>query len=438
MKINLNIKYTALIACCIAAYMLVYSCDKGVIPDLFGFSNYLNQDVTGYFKSIYEITFSSFGVLVAVIILGVQMIGDSSLRVNRVNLLESNFVIIFNTLALTLTTSSLISSILIHDFHSVGNISIAYFVLILFLIYLFSLIYLVYWIIQKSNPLKSIRKQIFNTKLVREEFDKLITNELIISIRKRDKNAYENLILKELVKKTISDLESDKSRALYPKTLKRIISVWKSGNIDATREGENWYFNEVWEGVREIYEYASNTKSDYRDYNELEFFTWEQIEYLKETKNVDGLLFAAQRFGEIFWYSLKNNCPNQHKISDLIWQYQDSDKVIEIPENADTNEEIKWDKILEFLNTLGSVMNASIDLKSIFLLKRVSFVNDQFIFNRLYVREFSLGDWQENYIIWQIYSLKNHYQLKAIETGLINELQKYYPFNNRDLISFCK
>ena len=99
-------KYIIWLAFWFIVYLIIRSTQSGFVPDCFNFSKFSETTTNDYFKLICEITSSIFAILMVVITLGYELLGKSSRRRKRFNILNKSWVAAYTSMVVVIIVIS--------------------------------------------------------------------------------------------------------------------------------------------------------------------------------------------------------------------------------------------------------------------------------------------------------------------------------------------
>lgn len=340
-----------------------------LFPDLLNLSS-INS--TSFFELLISATTSIFGILIAVILLTFEFVKHTAFRRKEKNILTNAIVTNIVSVAISVIILSLISYLSIQDFKQSNNLSIAYFLGFLFVIFIISIFPATKKILETANTLKNTKEEIQNLTL--EQFKEILTlkddkfiskdnkfalvrirHELLNSVRECDYEAY-TAILEELNNKAIELIGNGDNRQTTEIVFRGISFIWNAGNFEALRVGNYQFYETIWECVEELYEYAAKKKIYLLHFEFVDSFVRDFVKFCSRNKLGDSLSTAAKILSNIFKQNLKFNCPPQEEINELYYIYEDGNKMQHFISSS-----IQWDKINEFVSLINTIQTNAIE-----------------------------------------------------------------------------
>ncbi|MCD4664017.1 MAG: hypothetical protein K8R68_02025, partial [Bacteroidales bacterium] len=257
----------------VSIYLFICFHNPEIFPDWLNLSEI---DPSGYFELIILSTASIFGILIAVILLSFEFTIQSSLKHREDNILSNKYVTNIVSIAVSIIILGLISYSQIQVFNDSYELTLTYFIGLLFIAFIILIYPAARAILGTTNTLRESKKQIkslgldhFNdiyslskTKFISKDNTIALVNirhELTITVRNCDYEAY-TVLLQELNNKAIELIDSGQNRQITDTVFRGLSFIWKAGNFEALRVGNYQYFDTVWECVEELYEFASKKK----------------------------------------------------------------------------------------------------------------------------------------------------------------------------------
>lgn len=412
-------------------YFIIRNLNDGYFNDILNVSK---LEPTEYFGLIIGATSSIFGILIAVVLLTYELL---TTKKQEDYFLNSKYIINIFYFPISILILSFISYITIADFKQVNNLTIAYYIGFLFVVFLLGL----FWSIRKIlTELKIIKKLIKDIRSINiNNIIEFLPNQnkrfifkdsaiLLIKIRQEliqyiiecDYNAF-SLVLEELNKKAIELIDDGINRQRTDSILQAVTIIWQAGNLEALRVGNLKYFDTIWDCIEELYDYAAKSKIQLLHYNYLSRFIRHYSQFLIRKGLVDGLKKGVDTIAKSFEINLLENCPTQDRISDLYFAFEN--KTVE-PHYI--SEGIQWKKIMEFLWLIDSIYSSSIETqnKELFDLCRIK--------TELIIEEIINGYYnnietlQETAIITEIISQQTYNAYEANEKKIFEDTRNVF------------
>ena len=423
-------KYLIALTFWFVVFLIIRNIYTGFFCDTFHLSNFSKEKTHDFFKLICEITATIFSILMAVISLGYELLGNSARRRKRFSVLNETWVACYTSLAVTVILVSLYSAFSIDNLNQPNDLTTAYLTGNLFALFVVLLFPFTIWLLSLSDTLKTVKQWIKeNPKDV--DYSEDIIDELIYYIKEEDRVAYKRNILPLLTENTLEYLGDASNRNEANALFTKLTNVWTVCNEEAWKTGEAQYFYSVWKQIQSIYTHAAKNKSFLLHFQELEDFTRVQIEFLASHNIQDGLTSAAKVFSEIYLHQLQFNCPEQETIRDLYWANEDRDAP-----NPHPDADLQWDNINNILWEIHQLQKVAIDLKSKHLFETVKFELGSILFNLRY--RIKLGNYQERFIVFQIFSFQTYYAQLALESGMFKSAYEAFHFSSFEISDYVR
>lgn len=413
-------------------FLIIRNNQVGFVSDFFNLSNFSKETTNDYFKLIGSATATMFAILIAVITFGYELLGKSSRRRKRFNILNKWQLTAYSSLAVAIILISFYSAFTIHSLQHTKDLTTAYFVGITFISFIFLLFIFTIWLLSLSDTISEVKKMIIQSKEIDGYSDDII-NELIYYIQEHDTDAFGKNILPQLNQHSLFLIGNAENRKRTNDILNSLIKVWETGNTEALRVGEQQYFNSIWSNIESIYKHAADNDALLLHYQPLEDFIRQQIEFLSVNNCISGLTNGVKKLSEIYLYQLQNNCPQEETINDLYWAYKN-----ENAPNSTINTDLQWDHINGFLSEIGQIQKIAVDLKSKYLFEEAKFALNIILFDLRYSLSLKLGVYQEAFITNEIYSLQIYSALMALENKMYKNSADAYNFNDFAVAEYIK
>jgi hypothetical protein len=405
--------------------------ETGFIPDILKLADLSEEDTKGYFKFICEVTASVFAILMAVFTVGYELLGNTARRRKRFKRLNNILFIAYASMAVAIILFSFYASFSFLHLKNSSNLTLAYFVGILFCFFLIFLFPTTLWLLNLSNTVYKT-KRLIKSNPKDQSYPEEIIDELNYYINEGDSSAYGDEILPCLTEHTLKFLGDANNRNEANVLLRELVRVWSACNEDAFKSGETRYFSVIWHQVQRVYAHAVSHNSLLLHFQELECFIRDQMYFLESSKNQDGLINAATTLAEIYINQLKYNCPHQETIDDLYWQ-----DGLEAPFSSMVAGS-QWKYINEILQLLFRLQEKAIHLKSKALFDKVAYEYGNILFDLRYNPNVTLGNLQVNYIVAEGYSYAIHFAKNALDARMYKYACEALNFNFHELSEFIK
>ncbi len=413
-------------------------------------SDLLNIETIGpsdYFYLLTEITASIFGILITVVLLTFQLLKPKALRRKDENILHNQSVSNFVALSTFIIIGSVYSYTSIHDFSTPNNITIAYFLLYLFVSFIILVFPVAVLILNEVNWLKKTEKEI--QQLTFKDYQNIlplrfqrfqkndfqnplskIGEELTSAIRDNDNDAV-SAILQELNKKTKELIGDGTDRLTTSQLCDALTFIWSNGNAEALRSQNLYYYATVWASIEEIYEYAAQNKILLLHIQDIDSYIYTFIEFLAQNKLSESLTIGVNTLYEAFKVNLNNNCPPQKEISDL---YRIFDKGNKVAGKMDSD--MQWDHITRLLGHIVRIHRLSIELSEQQLYKS-TLRSLTGIINEIEHGSFaSMEVFKEAYIVIDLIRNMLYNAQNAMDKGMFKETSETYRIEGRVIAGF--
>ena len=127
------------------------------------------------------------------------------------------------------------------------------------------------------------------------------------------------------------------------------------------------------------------------------------------------------------------NCPKQETIRDLYWANEDRDAP-----NPHPDADLQWNHINEILWQLHQLQKNAVELKSKHLFETVKGKLGSILFNLRYNYDLKLGNYQERFIVFQIFSFQTWYAQLALESGMFKYAYEAFHFSSFEISDYVK
>lgn len=426
------LKYLIASVIWILVFIIIRNINTGFIPDTFQLANFSVENTHEYFKLICEITASIFAILMAVISLGYELLGKSARRRKRFSVLNKTWVAGYTSLAVAIIFVSFYSSFSINDLRQTNDLTTAYFAGILFAVFIVLLFIVTIWLLSLSDTLNAVKTMIKKTPKA-SNYSEDIVDELIYYVQEADRAAYRKNILPALTENTLQFVGNANNREETNKFFTKLTKIWLTCNEEAKKIGETQYFYSVWQQIQIIYAHAAKNKSFLLHFQELEDFTRVQIEFLSINNIYDGLSSGAKTLSEIYMLQLEHNCPEQETINDLYFANEDR-----FAPKVNRNSDLQWDHINNIFWEIHQLQKVAIELKSKHLYETVKFELSSILFNLRYNHDLKLGNYQESYIVYEIFSWQIYYAELALENQMFRKSNEAFHFSVHEIADYIK
>lgn len=422
----------------IFAFWALMQIEKGFFPD---FLNLNRIDARDYAGLILAVTSSIIGIILAVVVLAFELTKKKAFRRKNQNILDQKSTFWFLFLSISLITISFLSYVFIPDFNENNGLTIAYILLFTFIVFISVIVPSIQSFLNSTNSLKSSKKIIeyisieeinaFNlendNKFISNEFDNSIVKirlDIIEFITENDTDAY-NILLKNLVDKSISLMGTGESRQQSDSIFRAITFIWEGCYWEAQRSNSHQVIISIWDCINSFYTHASENKIQLIHYEFLDFFVNDFTKFQMTNNMSYSLAKGIHVHISALTLNLINNSPVQEKISDLCRKYEKNNKI----EN-DHKSLTQWDQLEGILWKIYSITSHAIDSfdKELFdlgcyqleLLIR-SINNNEIISNE---------DYKEASLITSIYLIHRDLTLESSNAGLLPHCLWRFKFSS--------
>lgn len=384
------------------------------IPD---YLNLAKLDAKNYFGLIISAISSIFGILMAVVLLTVEFFKERLNKNVYINPLDNPLIknSIYNSV--NLIGLSFISYIYIDKFSNSTDITIGYFIALIFITYVYNVLPVLKKIIDKSSQIKETLELASSLKL--EDFKEVsryryhaiqpdailrkLKKEIDTYILENKVTSYEN-VSNRILNNAVELISDGRNRILCDTILNGLTWLWRENCKTALRVNDSQYFDLVWTSINTIYLHAAEKKIELLYLYEIESFIYFDIKILyKQFRNTLSLSNGLNVIENSFNVNILKNCPKQENIPDLLNLYEGTDAW-----NYDYSASSQWDHLNRLVGLVGDIQDIAIDLKDTELFEecnqRISTICSHIAFNF-----HNLGDYQKGYLIWQTLT-KNYYQ----------------------------
>jgi hypothetical protein len=420
----------------ILLYLSLKYLDIQIIPDFFGL---IGVSAGDYFGLILNLTASVLGVLIAVVLLMFQMNKETFLRRKDENLMNKPMIVIIITVSLSILILGFISYVTILNFKTASDITLGYFIGILFIGFVALIFPAIIAILDELNTLKIVLDRIkgltadsffadnqrFNDYVSLEPGHPLhrIRHELIIAVRESDYEAYTK-ILSSLNQQAIELFGDAKNRILTNGILTGLTFIWQESIFEASRNNVQQFFKTLWDTIGGLYSYAVEKKTPLLHFQKIEDFIYEHIQFLGRNNLGDALSAGVWILADAFEKNLTANRPAQEEISSL---YDLFEHTSDIPHNVDSS--LQWDYIMRFIGFIHDIQSVAIRNQDRELYRTCQFHTNNVLNDISHQRFGNLGNYQEGALSMNILRTAEYLFGEALETGLTKTTLGFYEIN---------
>ena len=401
------------------------------MPDIFNFSKLDSQD---YFGLIIGAVSSIFGIMMAVIILSVDFFKERLTKKNYINPVEFRIVQNAIFLPILIIVLSFISYLFVDEFNNTKNITLGYYVGILFILYIVSVFPFFKNIIGKSSQIKQVLEEVSDLNL--EDFKQVSRyryqnknpesklrnlKKVIDSFIIENKIESYEVINDKILEKGLEIIGEGDDRQKCNDVLGAITWLWGENCRTAIRVNDSHFFNSVWNSINSIYQRFADKRIELLHIQEVESFIYFDLKTLyKYFKNTISLGNALDIIENSFNENISKNCPKQEEIWDLMNLYEKT-------RNYDSNFSASstWDGLNNIIRFIFDIQDIAIELgdKELFeeCNQRINSICSHIIYDFN-----SLGKYQKGYLTWQTLTTNYYYSSIALEKGLYKDTLNCY------------
>lgn len=405
-----------------------------VFGDLF---NFRAVDARNFFALLLTTSAAFLGILVAALLLTFQLIGKEAKRRKEGNILHNRWVISFSCLAAFLVISSICCYVAIPDFKADNDLTLGYYLLYVFIVFLLSIFPLLRVLLHQTNTVAKAQAMIglltvddfaatkdayYKGKWMAAGELRLsqIRDELLYAIRDNDNTALHTL-LTGLTERAIHLITSKTSREDCESVIEGFLIVWKDAEAAASASGGSAFYEIVSNCVVVIYRYAATQKIPLLYFKDLKYYFQDLAENLARKKGIIHLRQVIDTLSISLRIHLQHNCPAENNLQHLL-------KLFLQPGGAySSNDEIQWEEVHGFIYDISRIQQLAIDhgLKDLYISARRSLVMlAKYIEHGDYK---GLGKYQRAYLLHEIITLGLLFNAdKALEAGLFEDTLETY------------
>ncbi|MRN16255.1 hypothetical protein D1000_05365 [Riemerella anatipestifer] len=329
---------------------------------------------------------------------------------------------------------SFISYLFVDEFNNTKNITLGYYVGILFILYIFSVFPFFKEIIGKSSQIKQVLEEVHTLSLEdfkqvsRYRYQNKNTESKLGKLKKViDSFIIENkiesyeVINDKILEKGLEIIGEGDDRQKCDDVLGAITWLWGENCRTAIRVNDSHFFDSVWNSINSIYQRFADKKIELLHIQEVESFIYFDLKTLyKYFKNTISLGNALDVIENSFNENITKNCPNQEEIWGLMNFYEKVDD----KHSSYLNSSLSWEGIKNIINKVFDIQDIAIELGDKELFKecnqRINLICSHIIYDFN-----NLGKYQKGYLTWQ--TLKNYYYSSiALEKGLYKDTLDCY------------
>ena len=404
-----------------------YAENIAFIPDLLNLEQLKPKE---YFGLIIGAIASIFGILMAVVLLTIEFFKERLNNNQHINPLDNELVrnSIYNSI--NLIGLSFIAYIFVDSFNNSKNLTIGYFIGLIFLAYIYAVYPVLKRMIAKSSRIKgnidlasTITLDSFQSvsrykyRLQNKPDGKLTTlqKEIDSYLLSNNLSAYKK-INDDIISNAIILIADGNNRDACDIVINGLTWLWSENCRTAIRVNDTQYFELLWDYIEKIYLYFSQQQAPLLHLQDLDYFIkFVFLELHVALGSGLPLTKALDKIENSFKANLANNCPSQENLKELIRSYEGG-KFVE----TGFEDSSQWDKIKEILGIFSYIEKTAINLsdKSLF---ESSIRKHQDVCKDLFYFDFKLGNYQKGNIFWNAMTSSSYSSSLALEQGLFSD-----------------
>ena len=382
-----------------------------------------------FFGLIISVIASFFGILMAVIILTVEVFKEKISKNKHTNPLENILIRDSILHSVNLMGLSFTAYIFFENFNSAKSLTIGYFLGIIFIIYIYSVFFVIKKIVSKSsqikaniesvneldlNSFKSASRYFLYKPEETNETLKTLKKELDSYILSNNVSAYEK-ISNDILSNALHLISDGQDRINCNHIIGGLVWLWRENCKTAIRVNDSNYFELVWYNIKDVYVYFANKKAPLLNLQDLDLFI--SLDFFKlhiQLNNPIPLSTALDCIEISFKANIFKNCPKLDVLLDLIHIYEGGEY-----ENSDFYSSNQWDSILDIFRKIHKVQETAIEIndKDIFEESSRRIIS---ICQELNFHNNSLGKYQKGIITWTNLTSSFSNSDLALKTGMYN------------------
>jgi heme/copper-type cytochrome/quinol oxidase subunit 2 len=400
------------------------------LPDWINLSK---VDPKEYFGLIIGAIASIFGIVMAVVLITVEFFKERLNNNTFYNPLDKQ--IIRNSIysSISLIALSFIAYVNIESFNSSANLTIGYFLGLIFLFYIYSVYPVLKNIIGESsrikgnielvskinlNSYKTVSRYRYQNPEQSNDYLIILKKEIDDYILKNDVSAYEK-INEDILSTSLSFIAEGQDRENCDIIVSGLVWLWEENCKTAIRANDSNFFDLLWNYIRDLYVHFAKEKAPLLHLQDLNLFI--SVTFFKlhiKLGNSMPLITALNCVEISFKANLKNNCPKQEDLKELVRMYEGGEFI-----ETGFYDSTQWDAINSIISLFYKIQQTAISLsdKNVF---EDSIRWHQGICSDLYNKNFDIGNYQKGYIFRLQLTSSFYSSSLALESGL-------YP-NTRD------
>ncbi len=383
-----------------------------------------------YFGLIIGAIASIFGILMAVVLLTVEFFKERLSKNKHINPLDNNLIRNSIYSSVNLIGLSFIAYIFIDHFQNSKNLTIGYFLGIIFIAYIYSVFPVLKRIIGKSSRIKNNIDLVNTLNLVSfktvsryrhtnpnetNETLRILKKEIDSYILSSNISAYEK-INDDVFKKVLEFIGNGDDRNNCDIIVNGIVWLWEENCMTAIRVNDSQYFELLWSYIEELFLYFANKKAPLLHLQDLNFFIiFNFLEYHIALGNGIALTRALDKVENSVKANLLHNCPKQDNLKDLIRLYEGGEFI-----ETNFQDSTQWDAINSIFGFFAYIQKAAITLadKNLF---EASIRRHQDICSDIFYNDFRIENYQKGYIFWRQLTSSFYSSSLALESKLYSD-----------------
>ena len=412
----------------------------GFIPDYFHLSKLNSQD---YFSLMIGAIASIFGIIMAVVIIAIEFSKE------RINYNSLNDELVKNAInySVSLIAILFVSYIQIDFFETSKQITVGYYLGLLFLLYLYSVYPVIKRLVGKSSRIKenidlakNLNQNSFKAASRYRLYEPEETNEVLKTLKKEldlyilsnNISAYEK-INKDILSKALNLISKGQNRQDCNIIISGLVWLWRENCKTAIRVNDTHYFELIWNYIQDIYVYFANNKAPLLHLQDLHFFII--FDFLKSQIQLNNLIPFSTALDCIelsFKANLLNNCPKQEDLRELVRLYEGGEF-----EDTDSHNSIQWNEINSIFGLINRIQEIAITLSDKDLFEE-STRRIKSICSNLFWEDWKIGKYQKRFLTLKALKTSSYNSHKALNSGLYSNTLNCFDIPTHLLESLIK
>ncbi|MFZ6051227.1 hypothetical protein [Halocola ammonii] len=347
-------------------FVTLLQIEKGFLPDIAGLQRLKPIDLFGLICSIVS---SIVGIIVAVVLIAFEYDGNNFHRRERDSILNDWKAMTFFSFSISLVLVSFVAYSYVHDFGSSQRLTIGYFVLFQFVVFIILLVPVISSTLKSADRLKKTIGLIqsvewediegFETTR-HKNFISHTTNNKIVAIRtdlnyyvqKEDSDAY-NQVMEELNSLAVDYIDNGLDREDSGKLFHALVFIWRHSIQKAYQNSSNDFLNAIWISIETFYEKASVSQVELTKFEVLKDFKRNFLQSLNARRFDEALIKGVSVIAESFKRNFQLNSPAENRILQTRLVFNNT-----IENNSKDN--AQWMELNQILRELGLILNSSV------------------------------------------------------------------------------